>query len=479
MGTRSPHTIQGVGFDGSSPLVGEPDGPLTFIPELGMEVGTFIDPREDLRQAKDSGMSWLMHHVPRNRRGYYKPESYPEEFKRDNKEFIQSMRVDHYSMAMCTARTIAGNDCMRRAVNRSGKCQAHGGKLHPLDKVSDARRASMGNELVAALETRPENVARMTRWQKLISGVISVDDLDDEEVARGQCRDEDGRFSGKKPGMVPADLQQKLIKSLFARGDAIMRQSYLVSMETLSSIASGTAYEPADRIKAATYLIERLAGKTPDVVVHAQDKPFEMVLSGIAGGSRAASRMARGVADEEEILEAQAVIDLDALSDDEEETNERPDWGVPTRGDDGASGADRSGSGVHDGSSSGVDPDYDPDDPIQNPYAGLEDEPDPILDPIHEARVDVPPGEPEARQIYERNKEDERKEAIHARKVLSEALKNARRKREYARSQGLEDAEDFPYTATHKLVNGEHTWKFTPPRLRSKRRGNDDFRHKI
>lgn len=468
MGTSAPHSYPGVGTagemigNGEKQYVGRPDGPPEFKEELGMEVPTFIDPREDLRLPKDSGMTWVMYHIPREKRGYYRPDDYPEPYRKSHAGLLEDARVDDYGFLMCSGRTNAGTACQRRAVNFTWKCQAHGGKLHPLDKVVDPRRNVETNPQVQRATTTAATLERMTRWQKLLSGHIKVEDLDDEEIARGQCRDKNGRFTGAPPSMIPAAIKQRMVQELFARGDTIMRESYLQSIETLKEISGGTAYEPADRIKASTYLIERLAGKTPDVVVHTQDKPYEVIFQNIAGGSRAASRARRGVADEEEILEAQVVEQASEST--ELATIEKPTWGVPSR--------------------HGPDPEeYDADDPLHNPYAGLEDEPDPLSDPTQEGVDDIPPIDPEARQNLELDqalREAARKAEIERIKGLKAVQDKERRRRFAARAQGKTEAVDYGYVqVSSKQDDGTYLHRFKEPTLPRAKRGSDDFRHKI
>lgn len=483
MGTLPPNSIPGVRSltdDEEPPFVGQPDGPPAFIPYLGVEVGTFINPREDLRQAKDSGMTWLMHHCPRPMRGYYKLVHLPTEYVAAEHAYVKTIREDSYGFVLCRAVTMAGNDCKRRAVQRSGLCQAHGGKLHPLDKISDMRRAGMGNELVRALETRPENLERLTRWQQLLSGMISVEELDDEELARGQCRDRNGGFTASPPAMVPKEMHDRMVRELFDRADQQLRENLLDVVSTMTDIAKGTAYEPADRIKAATWVFERVRGKVADVVVHTQDQPFEHILHAIAGGSRAKSRVERGVADEEEILEAQAI---DEDEDDGGWSNKPGEagayggatWGVPSRGTVDPNDSGGMGSGIHDDAP--VDATYDPDDPLDNPEAGLDLEPDPLTEPSFVGRVDIPPIDPEARQNHEYNKA---KETVAQRKALKEELNRSRRRRESARARGLEEAATYAYVLKSSADGeGGFKWKISEPKLAPKKRGNDDYRHKI
>lgn len=198
MGTLSPDMVPGQkSLENNVPTMGQPDGPVVFVDYLGMEVGTFTDPRKDLYIPKDSGTSSLMHHVPFRCRGPYQPSDLPEAYLEQD----PPIRVNDEGWVMCNGITQAGTPCKRKAMNQSGLCAAHGGKLHPLDKkLAHDRMAMEGGEKLRAAIT-PELEARMTRYQKFLSGIITADDLDDEELAKGGFREEDGRIW--KPRRLP------------------------------------------------------------------------------------------------------------------------------------------------------------------------------------------------------------------------------------------------------------------------------------
>lgn len=300
---------------------GEPDGPVAIYPIVG-EVGTFTQQRADMRLPKDSGTVWLMHHVPRNCRGKYKlTDKYIEQYNEwldrlaegdqgipqfevgppeqwlEEERLLADFRVDQNDWVLCDGHTKSGEPCKRKAVNFAGYCEAHGGKLHPLDKVVDARRAIETPRDSAY--NNPEVQERMTRYQKFISGLISVKDLDDEELARGQFRDRKGGFSGNPPKQIPREMHDQFVAELFERADMRLREGLVACVDTMVEVASSPVYEAKDRLKAAQWVFERVRGKAPDVVVHQQDKPWEHVLQGITGGSREESRAARGVVDAE------------------------------------------------------------------------------------------------------------------------------------------------------------------------------------
>jgi hypothetical protein len=70
-------------------------------------------------------------------------------------------------------------------------------------------------------------------------------------------------------------------------------------------VANNENFEPKDRLKAAQYIIERVAGKTPERIEVAQAQPWETLISGIVAEaeeesiSRAARILAGSGGDDE------------------------------------------------------------------------------------------------------------------------------------------------------------------------------------
>lgn len=111
------------------------------------------------------------------------------------------------------------------------------------------------------------------RMAKLISGELDVRDLDDVELARGQCRDEHGRFRGGAPDAVPKQIHDERVRRLFERADEMFQSSFLEAASVFREIMNDPNNTPADRMKAAQFIIERVAGRTPDrVTLHVEDK---------------------------------------------------------------------------------------------------------------------------------------------------------------------------------------------------------------
>jgi len=73
-----------------------------------------------------------------------------------------------------------------------------------------------------------------------------------------------------------------MVRELFSRADVMLKKSLVDCVETLTEIATNPEAEHKDRIKASIFVLERVMGKTPDVVhVGAEEKPYQSILNKI------------------------------------------------------------------------------------------------------------------------------------------------------------------------------------------------------
>lgn len=136
----------------------------------------------------------------------------------------------------------------------------------------------------------------MTRQQAFVAGYIPVQDLDDEELRVGRCRAANGKIPrvGSRTEVMPQQLYDSMIQEHFKRSNEKLRSQLDVALATMVDIMQDDTCEPKDRMDAAKYLYERVAGKTPErVQVAVTREPWEEVLGGIAQISRAESRAMR------------------------------------------------------------------------------------------------------------------------------------------------------------------------------------------
>lgn len=407
----------------------DPTGPKKEFAYIG-EQGTFLERRDDLLAQTLRGLPHLMHHVPIPMRGPYKVVPGEQQL---------GERLHQSGYALCNGmvgttnnrgepsqdnKTGAPRPCKGKAINRSGYCSKHGGMLHPLDR----KRIDW--------DQAPREI-------KFKFGKLSVEDLDDEELSRGQIRKADGTWT--KNNFVSAEIHDKMVRELFKRSDELLQQNLLTAVETFAEIAKGTAYEPADRLKAAEFIFTRLRGKVPTEIKVEQSKPFEVVLTDVlTGGSRAESRRLRGIEDDtidaefvEEIADLDTGVDVDLDLDEGQEVEEVED---------------------------------DPADHI--PLRAMWEAELPVLtgpagkpEPQH-----IPPQNMESREVYEKKKreneakaEEERKRFIENAKSFKKTMNKARAQRIAVRNEGYTD---LPKAYTAEIAqeeDGSATLSFRKP----------------
>lgn len=140
-----------------------------------------------------------------------------------------------------------------------------------------------GGDDGAATWVDPETGKLVRRvWSNFANGTIPWSELDDEELARLQCRDRNGTFTGGVPRVVPRDLAQMHARELLARNDKLMKDVVLKATAVFTDVIDSPTASDADKMRAAQYLHDRILGKTPDKVeIKAELKPWESVAEDI------------------------------------------------------------------------------------------------------------------------------------------------------------------------------------------------------
>lgn len=110
-----------------------------------------------------------------------------------------------------------------------------------------------------------------------------VQQLTPEELVRGKLRDKNGNFTGRPPSWVPAEFHRACIRELMRRGKEMWQLNYLEAITAMTEIAKGAVpgVKPGDRLKAAQFVVERLEGKTPEIVLVGHDEPWQVVIDDI------------------------------------------------------------------------------------------------------------------------------------------------------------------------------------------------------
>jgi hypothetical protein len=82
-------------------------------------------------------------------------------------------------------------------------------------------------------------------------------------------------------------LYDSMVKELYERTDDKLRGALLPAVDKMVDLLE--CGDPKTELRAATWLIERLRGKTPEVIEHRQERPFEVLLHKLITGPRAAT----------------------------------------------------------------------------------------------------------------------------------------------------------------------------------------------
>lgn len=110
-----------------------------------------------------------------------------------------------------------------------------------------------------------------------------VKSLTPEELVRGKLRDKNGNFTGRPPAWVPAQFHQACIRELMNRGRQLWQENYLDAITAMTEIATGKVKgaTAGDRLRAAQFIVERLEGKTPEIVLVGQEEPWQVLIDDI------------------------------------------------------------------------------------------------------------------------------------------------------------------------------------------------------
>lgn len=112
----------------------------------------------------------------------------------------------------------------------------------------------------------------------LCRGELSVDDMDNEELARMQFRAADGSFKGRAPGHLPAEVVRKAQAEILRRGNGVLWAGLILSREEIVRLST-MAEKESDRIRAAMVIEERLLGKAAEKVNITADSGFMVTVA--------------------------------------------------------------------------------------------------------------------------------------------------------------------------------------------------------
>ena len=138
------------------------------------------------------------------------------------------------------------------------------------------------SELARSQVIAGRRLPRDSRWAMLIDGRLKIEDLDDEELQRGELRNSAGRFGGKQPQWIPRQFIQAMQRQMISRAADGWHANLMQAQEQLIALGMDPKVDAGVRFRALTYIIERSTGKIPDKVeMTGTIKPYEELLQGV------------------------------------------------------------------------------------------------------------------------------------------------------------------------------------------------------
>lgn len=119
------------------------------------------------------------------------------------------------------------------------------------------------------------------RYAEFINGIITVEDLDDDELAQGRLKAVDGTFRGRPPRVIPSEMVQAMRREWLSRAKARLAEALMENgIGTLVELAKSSP-DDGVRLRAAQAIIERTMGKVPDKIEIAAEDPVETLFRNI------------------------------------------------------------------------------------------------------------------------------------------------------------------------------------------------------
>lgn len=143
----------------------------------------------------------------------------------------------------------AAADDMSLTIIQQSQARAEARDAAPLPEKTDAKKS----------------VAIGGRMLQLLEGDIDVADLDDEELMRGEFRDQSGSLRSSNK-LIPKTMHQELMRRILHRGTERIRSDFFSAIDVVTAIMRDETVDPAVRLRAANTIIDRVAGKVADKI---------------------------------------------------------------------------------------------------------------------------------------------------------------------------------------------------------------------
>jgi hypothetical protein len=104
------------------------------------------------------------------------------------------------------------------------------------------------------------------------------DGLDEQELARGQLKGENGTFIGRPPSFVPREFLLACQREQKRRFEEIFGSEVITMAKTYIELCKDNSIPAKDRAKLLQYAMERVFGGIPKDVRVSQEQPWEQMM---------------------------------------------------------------------------------------------------------------------------------------------------------------------------------------------------------
>lgn len=144
-----------------------------------------------------------------------------------------------------------------------------GGRATAAQKAAGSANLARGRakkkQMQEQMEAEGGGMPAKERWAMLLSGTLTVKDLDDDELARMQVRSRDGSFAGRRRA-VPSHLAQKMQQEGIRRATELFRVAAPAAVQGLLAIAEDPDAKDSDRLRAYSLIMDRGLGRVPETI---------------------------------------------------------------------------------------------------------------------------------------------------------------------------------------------------------------------
>jgi hypothetical protein len=130
---------------------------------------------------------------------------------------------------------------------------------------------------MTSMNNRRINVGNTTL--AILSGTEDLSLWSEEELIRGQRRGRNGKWTGRKPLVVPKAIHDELVKRKLTKAYDLLNESIYDAVAVLVDIAQDKDADPAVRLKAAGEILNRTMGKAPERVQIQGDAKWQIAIT--------------------------------------------------------------------------------------------------------------------------------------------------------------------------------------------------------